>query len=1087
MDFQSLKRRDLQSLCKLNKLPANTTNVAMADSLASLPTVEGIEEYLGNLDSELQGSPERSTIAKPNGPRTTTTRQKAVKEELECSDLATRTRGRTRSKAVEGTDTRKTPATRTTRKRATQQASIQKTDSDLQAEFEADMDQSQVSENNVVPGGEIQEVAEEVSEVSVENEEPMLSESQSEPQNEVSDGQEVNDDEDHIVNDMQAEDSEMLNKNKVDFHSFSRKDLQNLCKKNNIPANKTNAAMADALESLDIVEGLQEYVNGCDSQAPSSPPVSGITSSCARRSRTSQKISKEEPHSSKLITKSCRGSRRRITEETEQEKNDVSGTLASPTTQQKAARSGSALHHIQEKESSADQRSDIITEETEQEKYDVSRTPASPTTQQKAAHSGSALHHIQEKESSADQRSDIKTMESVETAEVSCVSELNNDISSTEGLLQEAPVFESTLEDDNGKGNSVEHLKEPVELVSQTEETIVEEILESAEVSEVTDSMKVDISPEVETAEVSCISEFNNDISSSLMQEAPVIESPLEDDNGKGNSVENLNEPVELVSQTGEYIVEEEILESAEVNEVFTDLVKVDISPEVVTNCGATQEEDLKSGSGDSELENIDDQQLNSDSDADSESEDEQLDNLDNLNADDQIIKEIVSEFSAQADQSCSLETNDESKLQNCGSTQEEDPKWGSGDNELENTDDQQSLCSESDTDSESEDEQLENLDKSLCSESDADSESEDEQLENLDNINADDQMSKEIVSNSSAKVDQSSQLGNNNLEKVSTTPEDEMSEKSDSEATSQDDHLSMEVNVESEYEESHTEDEISSQKTDDQLSLDINMEYNKPEATINSATDNCVEKPEENHAESMLSTNLNLETTTQANSSARTENDLYGKSLRELKRLVKEKLEAEKLGKEMEKLTLVDTETPLAKGVEEHSQECLVESGNEEPSVMVPQTIPEDKANEDVEESEDADADADAETTKLYDVEILLDNEIASEDAVTGNINVVSCVPQSTPSKCSSSKTKKPMQMSAGRKSVSDDNKENICSSISKTEPGKIKIAVTESVDILSPTSMAKLKRDIKVLKQQSEIKKRALQSRSENLLASP
>ncbi|KAJ0797286.1 hypothetical protein HanPI659440_Chr04g0172111 [Helianthus annuus] len=36
MDFHSLTRTELQSLCKLNKIPDKITNVAMADALQSL-------------------------------------------------------------------------------------------------------------------------------------------------------------------------------------------------------------------------------------------------------------------------------------------------------------------------------------------------------------------------------------------------------------------------------------------------------------------------------------------------------------------------------------------------------------------------------------------------------------------------------------------------------------------------------------------------------------------------------------------------------------------------------------------------------------------------------------------------------------------------------------------------------------------------------------------------------------------------------------------------------------------------------------------------------------------------------------------
>ncbi|XP_078163757.1 uncharacterized protein LOC144558764 isoform X3 [Carex rostrata] len=44
MDFHSLARRDLQAMCKNNKIPANLTNAAMADALQSLKSIEWVEE-----------------------------------------------------------------------------------------------------------------------------------------------------------------------------------------------------------------------------------------------------------------------------------------------------------------------------------------------------------------------------------------------------------------------------------------------------------------------------------------------------------------------------------------------------------------------------------------------------------------------------------------------------------------------------------------------------------------------------------------------------------------------------------------------------------------------------------------------------------------------------------------------------------------------------------------------------------------------------------------------------------------------------------------------------------------------------------
>ncbi len=38
-DFHTLSRKELQALSKMNKMPANITNVSMADALSALPHV----------------------------------------------------------------------------------------------------------------------------------------------------------------------------------------------------------------------------------------------------------------------------------------------------------------------------------------------------------------------------------------------------------------------------------------------------------------------------------------------------------------------------------------------------------------------------------------------------------------------------------------------------------------------------------------------------------------------------------------------------------------------------------------------------------------------------------------------------------------------------------------------------------------------------------------------------------------------------------------------------------------------------------------------------------------------------------------
>ncbi|KAI9157068.1 hypothetical protein LWI28_016499 [Acer negundo] len=98
MDFHSLTRKELQALCKNNKIPANTTNVAMADALTALDTVEGLEEILKQ--SQL---PEKAVPESPSIPRTATrtaTRRKPIKEEPETAQPTSRTR-RTTRKAID--------------------------------------------------------------------------------------------------------------------------------------------------------------------------------------------------------------------------------------------------------------------------------------------------------------------------------------------------------------------------------------------------------------------------------------------------------------------------------------------------------------------------------------------------------------------------------------------------------------------------------------------------------------------------------------------------------------------------------------------------------------------------------------------------------------------------------------------------------------------------------------------------------------------------------------------------------------------------------------------------------------------------
>ncbi|CAL9219388.1 unnamed protein product [Arabidopsis halleri] len=91
----------------------------------------------------------------------------------------------------------------------------------------------------------------------------------------------------------------------MDFHCLPRRDLQFFCKRNKIPANMTNIAMADALRDLEIVEGMDEFMDPSRDQSPTSV-ARKLPSAARTAARTTQrKTTKDETQSSELVTRSC--------------------------------------------------------------------------------------------------------------------------------------------------------------------------------------------------------------------------------------------------------------------------------------------------------------------------------------------------------------------------------------------------------------------------------------------------------------------------------------------------------------------------------------------------------------------------------------------------------------------------------------------------------------------------------------------------------------------------------------------------------------------------------------------------------------
>ncbi|KAG8647906.1 titin homolog [Manihot esculenta] len=138
MDFHSLARKELQALCKKNKIPANMTNVAMADALKALEKVEGLDELNSEPRSDPQESPARTTNVEPRTACRTSTRRKPINVEPESSQSMTRNRRATRRTVAEETGQEnknvnllETPAMPTTRRRVQAASATRKMDAQL--------------------------------------------------------------------------------------------------------------------------------------------------------------------------------------------------------------------------------------------------------------------------------------------------------------------------------------------------------------------------------------------------------------------------------------------------------------------------------------------------------------------------------------------------------------------------------------------------------------------------------------------------------------------------------------------------------------------------------------------------------------------------------------------------------------------------------------------------------------------------------------------------------------------------------------------------------------------------------------------
>ncbi|KAF8096910.1 hypothetical protein N665_0299s0068 [Sinapis alba] len=238
----------------------------------------------------------------------------------------------------------------------------------------------------------------------------------------------------------------------MDFDSLTRRDLQFFCKKNKIPANMTNIAMADALKALEIVEGIEEFMNQSEFTRDLSPTsVAKNAPSAARTAaRTTRRKTKDETQPSELVTRSCLVTSKSLAGEMEQENRNMNVVQdpSLPPSRRRAAVTSVAMN-LEATDMKVDEPS-------------VSKTPAVRSTRR--APQAAASESVQRVYST---RRSVKLLEesmadlSLKTREsLNVPSKKNEDAESEEGSKVEAKSEENSEKIQEGEAISVRDLND---------------------------------------------------------------------------------------------------------------------------------------------------------------------------------------------------------------------------------------------------------------------------------------------------------------------------------------------------------------------------------------------------------------------------------------------------------------------------------------------------------------------------------------------------------------------------------------------------------------------------------------------------
>ncbi|CAL5323497.1 hypothetical protein CsSME_00002175 [Camellia sinensis var. sinensis] len=271
----------------------------------------------------------------------------------------------------------------------------------------------------------------------------------------------------------------------MDFHSLTRRELQALCKKNKIPANITNIAMADALKALEIVEGMEELLKPCESETAQSSVVSpektvktspGVPPRTGCRTSTRRKVIQKEPESSQILTRTSRGTRRTITGDVENAMFDVPTTPAMPSSR-KIAPVASTCRKMETQ----------LNEEAENEK-NVPEMPKETITRRRAT-GASARQKMETKKYQKEETSGLKVYSTRRTMRLSEKKMMELELDDNDKEMSK-DVERIVKEDSDDFGKALEEVQE------MHRQTISDDVLVKTDDLEALSDKKSDLLPE---------------------------------------------------------------------------------------------------------------------------------------------------------------------------------------------------------------------------------------------------------------------------------------------------------------------------------------------------------------------------------------------------------------------------------------------------------------------------------------------------------------------------------------------------------------------------------------------------------------